>query len=141
MVTGFERWPTSLPAKASHAQLDTKAHHVVIQHAYIRTVQDKPVPPAEIERELHESNNVNANMLALPPRVLVARSILDNVDHGPIMVAFRNKTDAAHNKTYGVSFRGDHCCARDYIETRRINVCLNCHELTHSTRSCSRKPR
>ena len=60
------------------------------------------MPPAEIERELNESNGVDTNMLALPPRVLVTRSILDNVDHGPIMIAFCNKTDAAHYKAYGV---------------------------------------
>ena len=51
-------------------------------------------------------------MLALPPRILIARSTLDNVDHGPIMIAFRNKIDADHYKTYDVSFRGDHRYAR-----------------------------
>ena len=52
-----------------------------------------------------------------------------------------DETDAAHYRTYGVFSRGDHCYARDYIETERTNRCLNFHELTHSTRSCSRKPR
>ena len=52
-----------------------------------------------------------------------------------------DETDAAHYRTYGVFSRGDRCYARDYIETERTNRCLNFHELTHSTRSCSRKPR
>ena len=46
---------------------------------------------------------------------------VDNVDYGPIVIAFRDEIDAIHYKTYGVFFRGGHCCARDYIETRRIN--------------------
>ena len=35
MVVEFEKWAMSLPVKASHAQLDTKTHQVVIQCAYI----------------------------------------------------------------------------------------------------------
>ena len=75
---------------------------------------------AEIERELHESNGVNKNMLVLPPRIPIERSTLDNVDHRPILIAFRDETYSTYYKTYGVLFRGDHCFARDYIETRRI---------------------
>lgn len=141
MVAQFDRWSTSLPMKASLAQLDTKTHQVVIQRAYIRNDHDKPMTPAEIADELYSSNNIERKMLALPPRILVARNTLDNVEHGPIMVSFRNEADAIHYKTFGVFFRGGHCYVRDYVETRRINRCLNCHELTHPTRSCSRKPR
>ena len=97
--------------------------------------------PTEIAEELHNSNGIDRNMLALPPCILVARAMLENVDHGPIMIAFQNEIDAVHYKTYSVFFRGGHCYARDYIETRRINRCLNCHELTHPTCSCSCKPR
>ena len=131
----------SLPAKAPHTQLDTKTHQVIIQRTYIRNDKHKPMSPAEIERELRESNGINKTMLALPPRILIARRTMDSVDHGPIMVAFRDETDAAHCKTYGVFLRGDHCYARDYIETKRINRCFHSHELTLSTRSCSHKPR
>ena len=138
MVTGFGRWSTSSPAKASHAQLDTKAHQVVIQCGYMRNEQDKPIS-RQGSKENSTSNGANRNMLALPPRVLIGRSTLDNVDQGPIMIAFRNETDAAHYKTYGINFRRDHCYARDSIETRRISTCLNCRELTHQTCSCSRK--
>ena len=113
MVTEFERWSTSLPAKAPHVHLDTKTHQVVIQRAYIRKDKDKPMSPAEIERERHENNGINKNTLVLPPQILIARRTMDSADHGPIMVAFRNETDAAHYKTYGVFFRGDHCYARD----------------------------
>ena len=126
---------------APHAQLDMKTHQVVIQRAYIRDGKHKPLSPAEIERELHESNGINKNMLALPPRILIAQRTMDSVYHGPIMVAFRDETDAAHYKTYGVFFRGDYCYARDYTKTKRINRCFHSHELTHSTRSCSCKPR
>ena len=69
--------------------------------------------PAEIERELHESNGISKNMLALPPRIRITRRTMDNVDHGPIMADFRNEIDAVHYKTYSVFFRGDHCYARD----------------------------
>ena len=41
MVAGFEEWSNSLPMKASHAQLDTKTHQIVIQQAYIHTVSKK----------------------------------------------------------------------------------------------------
>ena len=33
IVTQFERWSTSLPAKATHAQLATRTHQVAIQRA------------------------------------------------------------------------------------------------------------
>ena len=66
---------------------------------------------------------------------------MDNVDHSPITIAFCDEIDAFHYKTYSVFFRGGHCYARNHIEARRINRCLNCHELIYSTRSCSRKPR
>ena len=46
---------------------------------------------------------------------------MGNIDYGPIMIAIRNEIDAIHYKTYGVIFRDSHFCARDYIETRRIN--------------------
>src|SRR5258706_3005269 len=68
----------SLPAKASHAQLDTITHQVVLQRVYIRNDEGRPMSPAEIERELHESNGINKNRLALPPRILVARRTMDN---------------------------------------------------------------
>ena len=55
---------------------------------------------------------------------------LGHVDHGPITIAFCDEIDAFHYKTYGVFFRGGHCYARNHIETRRINRCLDCHELT-----------
>ena len=71
-VTELERWSTSLPAKTSHAQLDTKPHQIVTQRAYIRNDQDKPTTPAENEIELHKSNSIKGNKLALPPRILVA---------------------------------------------------------------------
>ena len=74
--------------------------------------------PAEIERELHESNGIESNTLALQLRILVTRNTPDNINHGPI-ITFRNETDAEHYKTYGILFRGDHCYARDYIETKR----------------------
>ena len=141
MVQGFDKWSTSLPLKASHAQLDTKTHQIVIQRAYIRNDLNEPMTSNEITEELFNSNGINRARLALPPRILVARATLDNVEHGPIMIAFKNETDAIHYKTYGVFFRGGHCYARDYVETRRINRCLNCHELTHPTHSCSRKTR
>ena len=141
MVTEFEGWAKSLPSKASHAQLDTKTHQVVIQRAYLRNDQDKLMTPTEIERELYESNGIDKETLALTPRLLVARNARENAEHGPIMVAFRNEVDAIQYKTFGLFFRGDHCYVRDYIETKRINRCLNCHELTHPTRSCSRRPR
>ena len=51
-------------------------------------------------------------MLALLPRILIAQRTMGSIDHGPITVAFHNETDAAHYKTYGVFFRGDHCYAR-----------------------------
>jgi hypothetical protein len=66
---------------------------------------------------------------------------LENTNYGPIMIAFCNKTDAGHYKTYSIFFKGEHCYTRDYIETKRINRCLNCHELTHPTHSCNRRPR
>jgi len=52
MVTEFERWAMGLPMKASHAQLNTKTHQVVVQHTYIQNDKDKTMSPAEIEREL-----------------------------------------------------------------------------------------
>ena len=112
---------TSLPVEAPHAQLDTKTHQVVIQHSYVRHDQDKPVSPAEIERKLNESNRISENMLALLPRILVARSTLDNLDHSLITIAFRGETDAAHCKTLGAFFGSDYCYTRGYIEMRRIN--------------------
>ncbi len=57
------------------------------------------------------------------------------------MITFRNETDAIHYKTYSVFFGGRHCYARDYVEMWKINRCLNCHELTHLTHSCSHKTR
>ena len=141
MAAGFEQWSSSLPMKASHAQLDSKAHQIVVQQAYLRNDLEKLMTSAEIEEELLNSNGINKKMLALPPRILVARTAIDSVDHGPIMIAFRNETDAIHYKTYSVFFRGGHCYAREYVETKRISRCLNCHKLTHPTRSCSRKPR
>ena len=71
--------------------------------------------PAEIERKLNESNLISENMLELLPRILVARSTLDNVDHSLITIAFRSSTDAAHCKPLGVFFRSDHCYTRGYI--------------------------
>lgn len=76
MVTEFERWSTSLPENASRVQLDTKAHQVVIIYATTNV-------PAKIERGLYQSNGVNRNMLALPPRILIARSTLNNIYYGP----------------------------------------------------------
>jgi hypothetical protein len=141
MVTEFEKWTMCLPTKASHAQLDTKTHQIVIQRAYLRNPQDQPMTPTEIERELCNSNSFEENALALRPRILVARNALENTNYGPIMIAFRNEIDAEHYKTFGIFFKGEHCYTRDYIETKRINRCLNCHELTHPTRSCNRRPR
>ena len=84
--------------KAFHALLDTKAHKVVIQHAYIRNDSNKPISLAEIERELDESNAINIDGLALPPRILIAW-------HNGRLT---NETGAAHYKTYGVFFfRGE----------------------------------
>ena len=85
-----------LPAKASHAQLDTKTHQIVTQRAYLRNDQDKPMSPAEIERELHDSNGIEKNTLALQPRILVTRNALEYVNQGPSMIAFRNETDTVH---------------------------------------------
>ena len=141
MVEAFDKWSNSLPMKASHAQLDTKTHQIVIQRAYIRNDLNKPMTSTEIAEELFNSNGIDRRQLALPPRILVARTTLDNVEHGPVMIAFKDEADAIHYKTYGMFFRGGHCYVRDYVETRRINRCLICHELTHPTRSCSRKPR
>jgi hypothetical protein len=141
MVEAFEEWTACLPTKASHAQLDTKTHQIVIQRAYLRNEHDEPMSSAEIEKELYDSNGIKGNSLALRPRILVTRSTLNNVNYGPIMIAFRNETDAEHYKTYGIFFKGEHCYTRDYIETKRINRCRNCHELTHPTRSCNCKPR
>ena len=90
---------TCLPAKASRAQLDTKTHQIVIQSAYLRNDQDKPMSPAEIERELHDSNGIEKNTLALQPWILVTRNALEYVTQGPIMIAFRDETDATHYKT------------------------------------------
>src|ERR1700679_691015 len=59
MVAGFEQWSTSLPMKASHAQLDTKTHQIVIQQAYIRNDQDKPMTSTEITEELFNSNGID----------------------------------------------------------------------------------
>ena len=72
MVSGFESWSTCLPMKLSHAQLDTKFHQIVVQQAYIRNDHDKPMMSAEIAEELLNSNGIDGDMLALPPRLLVA---------------------------------------------------------------------
>ena len=141
MVIEFDKWSTSLPMKVSHAQLNTKTHQIVIQHAYLRNDLDILMTPTEIAEELYDSNGIDKQMLALPPHILVTRATLNNVDHSPIMIAFQNETDTMHYKTYSVFFRGGHCYARDYVETKRINRCLNCHELMHPTHSCSHKPR
>ena len=104
------------------------------------TNQDKPMSPAEIERELNESNGVNKNMLVQPPRILIARSTLDNVEHRPHNDRLPQRDRRSSLQNIRRIFRGDHCFARDCIETRRINRCLDCHELIHPMRSCSRKP-
>ena len=80
-------------------------------------------------------------MPALLARIPIARNTLDNVDHGPIMNAFRNETDATHYRPYGVSFIGDHYYDRPYIETRGFIGSLICHGIAHPTRSCSRETR
>ena len=134
MVTDLERWSTSLPAKAAHAQLDTIAHQVVIQRAYIRnnlcSQQNRKGPPT--------GNTIDR--LALPPRILTARRTTDNVDHGPRMVAFHNETDAAHYRTYGVSFGGGPLLRQGLhrnVEGQQIPQLSR----THTTDcSCSRKP-
>ena len=59
-----------LTYEASHAQLDTKTHQVVVQRADIRNDEDKTMSPAEIERELYESNGIETGTLALLPRIL-----------------------------------------------------------------------
>ena len=41
MAAGFEQWSPSLPMKASHAQLDSKAHQIVVQRAYLRNDLEK----------------------------------------------------------------------------------------------------
>jgi len=131
----------SLSTKATHAQLDIKTHQVVIQCACIHNNQNKPMSLMEIKQELYECNRIEKSTLALRPYILVAQNTLDNVVHGPIMITFHNKTDVAHIKTYRLFFRGDHCYIRDYIKMKRMNRCLNCHELMHPTHSCSCKPR
>ena len=90
--------------KLSHAQLDTKFHQIVVQQAYIRNDHDKPMTSAEIAEELLNSNGIDGDMLALPPCLLVARTAIDNVDHGPVMIAFCNEIDTIHFKTYRVFF-------------------------------------
>ena len=120
MVKEFESWMTCLPAKASHAQLNMKTHQIVIQHAYLCNDQDKPMSLAEIERELHDSNGIKKNTMALQPRILVTWNMLEYVTQGPIIVAFHNEMNTTHYKTYGIFFRGQHCFARDYIKTKRI---------------------
>ncbi len=49
MVIKFKKWLTSLPMKASHAQLDTKTYQIVIQCAYIHNNHNKLMTPAEEE--------------------------------------------------------------------------------------------
>ena len=97
--------------------------------------------PAEIERELYDSNGIEKNTRALQPWILFTRNALEYVNQGRIMIAFRNETAAEYYKTYGIFFMGDHWYARGYVETKRINKHLSCHELTHPTGNCSRKPR
>ena len=121
MVTQFERWSTSLPAKAPHAQLVTKTHQEANAPS---NDQDKLMAPAESERGFHESNGINRNMLVLPPRILIARSTLDNVDHATRQTQLTIKLTAYSSEAT------DHCHARDDIETKRTNRCPNRHELT-----------
>ena len=55
---------------------------------------------------------------------------MDNVDHGPIMIAFCDKIDALHYKTYGVFFRGGHCYARNTLkqeESTDASTATNSH--------------
>ena len=106
MVAEFESLSTSLPVEAPHAQIDTKTHQIVIQHSYVRNDRDNPMSPAEIERKLNESNRISDNILALLPRILVARNTLDNVDH-----SLTRDRRPLHNtrkaKSFGlVSFQG-----------------------------------
>jgi len=123
MVKEFERWSMSLPTKASHAQLDAKPHQVVIQRAYD---EDKPRSPAEIERELHESDGINKIGWHYHPRYCSRRGQWTASHNGRLP----QREGTAHYETYGVFLRGDHCYTKDYVETKRINRCLNCHELT-----------
>ena len=92
--------------------------------------------PTGIERELHESNGIDRNKLALPPGILTARSTLDDVDHGPT-------THSAMRQTQHLRY----ILQRPALLPQRLHRneknqrCFNCHELTHPTCSCSCKPR
>ena len=114
MVIEFERWSASSLAKASHAQTDTKTYQVIIQRAYIRNDKDKPMSPAEIERELNENNGINK--LGWHYHRTPGTDRTEDSGLPLRMVAFRGETDAHYKLTACLS-EASHCYDRDYIET------------------------
>ena len=67
-----------LPTKTLHAQLNRKTYQAIVQCAYTRN----DMSHAEVEGELYDNNGIENGTLGLLPPTLVARHILDNIDHG-----------------------------------------------------------
>ena len=100
-----------------------------------RNDHEKPMSPAEIERELNESKGINGNII---PWILIARSTLDHVDHGLITIAFRSETDAVHFKLSAYSLEAT-TATPETTSKREGSQMLQLPQIHTPDRSCSLK--